>query len=180
MILEGNNYDLDTLLVYYQDEAITATQVIAHCSDNMLQEYRNYCSKRELEDTEENAQEFLDWWMDEERETEEEDMMDIQELPSMEEEKVDDKILDSWLSDSSIRQDLAFSDEPAIVCDWRYKNPMSKDKEKCASDTGLALDMVEKWWLVPNFIDHIQKRRTSFSGKDSINQISKFLLGVCA
>lgn len=35
MILEGNNYDFDTLLVYYQDEQITASQLIEHASDNM-------------------------------------------------------------------------------------------------------------------------------------------------
>lgn len=180
MILEGNNYDLDTLLVYYQDDAITASQVILHCSDNMLQEYRNYCSKRDLDDTEKTAQEFLDWWQDEERETEEEDMLDAQDLPVLETNDVDSKILDSWMTDSSIRQELAFNKEPAVVCDWRYKNPMSTDKAQCSKDTNIELNIVEKWWNVPNFINHVQKRRVAFSGENSIEEISHFLLIMCA
>lgn len=180
MILEGNNYDLDTLLVYYYDDAISASQVILHCSDNMLQDYRNYCSRRNLEDTEETARQFLDWWQDEERETEEEDMMDIKELPPFEGDGVDTKALGSWLKDYSIRQGLTYSKEPAIVCDWRYRNPMSSDKNQCASDTKLSLQVVEKWWLVPDFINHIANKRMTFSGENSIDQISNFLFEKCA
>ena len=98
MILEGNNYDFDTLLVYYQDEQITASQLIEHASDNMTERYLHFIAKKGLDDNENSAKTFLDWYMDEERDIDEADILD--EVDDVEKMKDEEDILppyESWL-----------------------------------------------------------------------------------
>lgn len=149
MILESNNYDLDTLLVYYQDSAITARQLIEHASEDMLEEYNAYLAKRNLDDTEEEAEKFLDWWMDEERATEEEDLLDEQE----EDEIQSPETNYPWEDDENLRRELVFGPASHKVCLWRYKNPMDLELENCAKDTELPVPEVRKWWNIPDYIN---------------------------
>lgn len=151
MILEGNNYDLDTLLVYYQDEEISASQLIEHASDNMTERYLHFISKKNLEDCEKSARIFLDWYMDEGRDIDEADLVD----------EVDDGMVpfedivppyESWKDNPDMIKKVVYSKTAPKICFWRYNNPMSMDIEQCARDTGSSLDEVKLWWRTPDFI----------------------------
>lgn len=153
MILEGNNYDFDTLLVYYQDEQITASQLIEHASDNMTERYLHFIAKKGLDDNENSAKTFLDWYMDEERDIDEADILDeVDDVEKMEDEEDILPPYESWLENKSLLGELTLSKSAPKICFWRFQNPMSKDIEQCATDTGSSIEDVKKWWRTPDFL----------------------------
>ena len=138
MMLEGNNYDFDTLLIYYQDGEINASQLIEHASEEIYSEYID----------------FLDWWMDEDREIEDEDIVPENEEEETDEEETQMQEFAKWDEDRDLLEELSLSEEATKVAVWRYRHPMSNDKLLCATETGLISMTVEKWWQVPDFINH--------------------------
>lgn len=174
MTLEGNNYDFDTLLIYYQDGEINASQLIEHASEEIYSEYIAYLDKRGLDITEDSAMDFLDWWMDEDREIEDEDI-----LPEDEEEETDEgetqaQEFAKWDEDRDFLEELSLSEEATKVTVWRYRHPMSSDKLLCATETGLISMTVEKWWQVPDFINHRKGYR--FAPSDLSEEGVRFVL----
>lgn len=171
MTLKGNNYDFDTLLIYYQDGEINASQLIEHASEEIYSEYIAFLDKRGLDITEDSAINFLDWWMDEDREIEDEDILPEDEEEDKEEKATND--FKEWDEDRDFLEELSLSEEAAKVATWRYRNPMSSDKLLCATETGLITMTVEKWWQVPDFINHRKGYRFAPSdlSEDSIMSV---------
>lgn len=174
MILEGNNYDIDTLLVYLQDGVITAQQLIEHANAGMEGEYRSFIEKRGFDDTEVNARKFLDWWMDEDRDFEEEDFLEA-ETP---EEEDGEEVYFPWLNDEQTMKQMKNGPDSLTVCYWRLRNPMSKDKDECAKDTSLAREAVEKWWQLPRYIEEKLQRRLTLPDGFAERDIQNLLLNI--
>lgn len=168
MILEGNNYDLDTLLVYYQDGQITASDLVSHGTDDIRESYHDFLERKDIPVEEDSAAKFLEWYLDEHDDVEEEEELEGHDIEEPEESYT------SWRGNAKVMKRLAFSDAAPKVCLWRLRNPMSNDKEACAAQTGVTIGEVTEWWMTPNFMEECLGHRISVDAFDE-DKIRDFL-----
>lgn len=175
MILEGNNYDFDTLLLYLQDEQITPLQLVKHCSDNIDNEYQAFIEKNALEDCNESAEKFLDWYQDEDRDTEEEDM--FEESDDMNPEG--DTEYKSWKDNPELLSKLGYSKSAPKICRWRLEHPMEQNKALCARETNSDIKDVNMFWQTPNFLEECLERRLTSMKMLTEEEIAGYLIRFC-
>lgn len=65
----------------------------------------------------------------------------------------DTSMFHQWCENSDFLDEL-YSSKPALhVTLWRYQNPCSTDKQKCAHDLDVSTGEIEKWWSVVDFLN---------------------------
>lgn len=65
----------------------------------------------------------------------------------------DTSLFHQWCENSEFLDEL-YSSKPALhVTLWRYQNPCSTNKLKCAHDLDVSIGEIEKWWSVVDFLN---------------------------
>lgn len=148
--------DEQEMLDAYINGEYTAKEIVSvFLPDDVKEQYNVYCSEKNLQDTEETAAAFLGWWYEEDsdREPTAEEMLDEKK------ESEDDAlhgfqdIFSEWNKDVTKLTELSSSENARVVTLWRWKNPAITDKQKCASELGVPIADVEKWWCTPDWIN---------------------------
>ena len=148
--------DEQEMLDAYINGEYTAKEIVSvFLPDDIKEQYNVYCSEKNLQDTEETAAAFLAWWYEEDsdREPTAEEMLDEKK------ESEDDAlhgfqdIFSEWNKDVTKLTELSSSENARVVTLWRWKNPAITDKQKCASELGVPIADVEKWWCTPDWIN---------------------------
>ncbi|MDD5862602.1 MAG: hypothetical protein PUD15_08650 [Prevotella sp.] len=139
------------------DGKITKLDYLLHNDDDLRDGYLEWCADNGLDSQkEESAEQYLEEIIN----AEEDDLssMPTVEFPDEEPTSKDPRgsamvLYDHWnLYQTDKVREMSHSREAAVVTCWRYKNPMSTDKEQCAMDTALDKAIVEKWWDVADYI----------------------------
>ena len=175
MVLEGNNYDFDTLLLYLQDEQITPLQLVKHSPENIGNEYLAFIEKNGMQEDDESAEKFLDWFQDENRDTEEEDMFE----ESDDQEPEGDTEYKSWKDNPEQLTKLGYSKTAPKICRWRLEHPMAQNKALCARETNSDISDVETFWQTPNFLEECLERRLSSMKMLTEEEIAGYLTRFC-
>lgn len=148
--------DEQEMLDAYINGEYTAKEIVSvFLPDDIKEQYNVYCSEKNLQDTEETAAAFLAWWYEEDsdREPTAEEMLDEKK------ESEDDAlhgfqdIFSEWNKDVTKLTELSSSESARVVTLWRWKKPAITDKQKCASELGVPIADVEKWWCTPDWIN---------------------------
>ena len=148
--------DEQEMLDAYINGEYTAKEIVSvFLPDDVKEQYNIYCSERNLQDTEETAAAFLGWWYEEDsdREPTAEEMLDNEE---MSEEVISNgyqDVFSEWNKDITKLTELSSSETARDVTLWRWKKPTITDKQKCASELGVPIADVEKWWCTPDWIN---------------------------
>ena len=148
--------DEQEMLDAYINGEYTAKEIVSvFLPDDVKEQYNIYCSERNLQDTEETAAAFLGWWYEEDsdREPTAEEMLDNEE---MSEEVISNgyqDVFSEWNKDITKIAELSSSETARDVTLWRWKKPTIIDKQKCASELGVPIADVEKWWCTPDWIN---------------------------
>lgn len=149
--MELNGFiDEDRLDELFLDKKISCADYVKHHSPEMLEAYRAYLRDNDLYDNETSASRFLDA----------ENISMAQELEENELQAVETDNIESvavyeeWQKDKEKLDALVMEAEIAAkVTLWRYQNPVSSEKQLCASNIGEDIDKVEKWWQTIDFIN---------------------------
>lgn len=148
--------DEQEMLDAYINGEYTAKEIVSvFLPDDVKEQYKIYCSEKNLQDTEETAAAFLGWWYEEDsdREPTAEELLDDEE---MSEEVISNgyqDVFSEWNKDITKLTELSSSESARVVTLWRWENPVITDKQKCASETGVPIADVEKWWCTPDWIN---------------------------
>ena len=148
--------DEQEMLDAYINGEYTAKEIVSvFLPDDVKEQYNIYCSERNLQDTEETAAAFLGWWYEEDsdREPTAEELLDDEE---MSEEVISNgyqDVFSEWNKDITKIAELSSSESARDVTLWRWKKPAITDKQKCASELGVPIADVEKWWCTPDWIN---------------------------
>lgn len=145
----------DMLDAYIKGEftALDIATVIA--PDEVKDKYKEYCSLHKVGEGEESAKAFLDWWYDEDSDREpSDDELLGEELPSFEDaSREDETVFSEWNKDVAKITKMSISESARDITLWRWKNPTSTNKQKCALDINVPITEVEEWWNVPDWIN---------------------------
>lgn len=148
--------DEQEMLDAYINGEYTAKEIVSvFLPDDVKEQYTIYCSEKNLQDTEETAAAFLGWWYEEDsdREPTAEELLDDEE---MSEEVISNgyqDVFSEWNKDITKIAELSSSESARDVTLWRWKKPTITDKQKCASELGVPIADVEKWWCTPDWIN---------------------------
>lgn len=148
--------DEQEMLDAYIKGEYTAKEIVSvFLPDDVKEQYNVYCSEKNLQDTEETAAAFLAWWYEEDsdREPTAEELLDDEE---MSEEVISNgyqDVFSEWNKDITKITELSSSETARDVTLWRWKKTTITDKQKCASELGVPIADVEKWWCTPDWIN---------------------------
>ena len=138
--------DEQEMLDAYINGEYTAKEIVSvFLPDDVKEQYNIYCSEKNLQDTEETAAAFLGWWYEEDSDRE----PTAAEIISNGYQDV----FSEWNKDITKIAELSSSESARDVTLWRWKNPTIIDKQKCASELGVPIADVEKWWCTPDWIN---------------------------
>lgn len=145
MILSGFQEE-QQLLDWYEEDAITALQYIEHHSMGMIDRFKLWCQLEGKSEDEDTARDFLDEYNGL--------FLDTLQVS----EKLDGNTENFDFSDRQANKPLLnelFESQEAIrITLWRYKNPLSLDKDTCASEANVSKDDIHKWWMVVDFLNY--------------------------
>lgn len=147
--------DEQEILDAYINGDFTAKDIISGLLSNEVKErYQEYCSEHNLQDTEEAAAAFMDWWYSEDNDREptsdeimEDDSIDEAIVPSAPD------IFSEWNKDSNKILELSTSENARDITLWRWEHPTETDKQKCAKEIDVPIVDVEMWWNTPDWIN---------------------------
>ena len=169
MILSGFKQE-QQLIDWYEEGAITALQYIEHHSPEMVQRFMVWCKEAACSEGEDAAQDFLDEYNGL--------FLDTVVSKNAEVSESHDELFVKWCEDKAFLDKLFQSKEATQVALWRYKNPCSLDKEKCALLLGITLNDAQLWWPIVEFLDFAHGGKFH-PVKLSEEAISNALLYVC-
>lgn len=144
MILSGFKEE-QQLQEWYEDDAITALQYIEHHSLGMIDRFQQWCKNEGKSEDEDTAKDFLDEYNGLFLDT-----LLVSEKLNDTSELVD---FSSWQADKPLLNELFESKEAIRIILWRYKNPLSLDKDTCATEACVSKDDIHKWWMVVDFLN---------------------------
>ena len=148
--------DEQEMLDAYINGEYTAKEIVSvFLPDDVKEQYKIYCSDKNLQDTEETAAAFLGWWYEEDsdRVPTAEEMLDNEE---MSEEVISNgyqDVFSEWNKDITKLTELSSSESARDVTLWRWKKPAITNKQKCALELDVPIAEVEKWWCTPDWIN---------------------------
>lgn len=148
--------DEQEMLDAYINGEYTAKEIVSvFLPDDVKEQYKIYCSEKNLQDTEETAAAFLGWWYEEDsdREPTAAEMLDDEEKSEEVISNGYQDIFSEWNKDITKLTELSSSETARDVTLWRWKKPTIIDKQKCASELGVPIADVEKWWCTPDWIN---------------------------
>ena len=135
MILSGFQEE-HQLLDWYEQDSISALQYIEHHSIGMINRFKKWCQESGSSEDEESAKDFLDEY----------NGLFLDTVVSKNENSTaaDTSMFHQWCENSEFLDEL-YSSKPALhVTLWRYQNPCSTDKQKCAHDLDVSTGDIEK------------------------------------
>lgn len=148
--------DEQELLDTYISGQYPAKEVIALLSDEVKERYKEYCSEHNLQDTDEAAAAFMDWWYaeDSDREPTSDELLEEEDTANGEDasESIPD-VFSEWNKDKERINELSISGSARNILLWRWKNPAETDKQKCANEVNVSIEDVEKWWNIPDWVN---------------------------
>ncbi len=145
--------DEQELLNAYVDGEIAPLKIVTiFAPDDVKIQFKVYCKLNNVVEDDKSASAFLDWWYDENSNTEplEDEWMD-------DDSKTNSAPLDNpeafvkW--DALKLSELSTSNSAVEVCLWRWKNP-TKGKAECVSELKIAASEVDEWWEITDWIDN--------------------------
>lgn len=148
--------DEQEMLDAYINGEYTAKEIVSvFLPDDVKEQYNIYCSEKNLQDTEETAAAFLGWWYEEDsdREPTAEELLDDEEMSEKVSSNGYQDVFSEWNKDITKLTELSSSETARDVTLWRWKTPTITDKQKCASELGVPIADVEKWWCTPDWIN---------------------------
>lgn len=144
MILSGFQEE-HQLLDWYEQDSISALQYIEHHSIGMINRFKKWCQESGSSEDEESAKDFLDEY----------NGLFLDTVVSKNENSTtaDTSMFHQWCENTEFLDEL-YSSKPVLhVTLWRYQNPCSTDKLKCAQDLNISAGDIEKWWPVVDFLN---------------------------
>ena len=145
MILSGFQEE-QQLLEWYEEDTITALQYIEHHSLGMIDRFKLWCQQEGKSEDEETARDFLDEYNGL--------FLDTLTVTKKQDETSDILDFSDWQANKPLLNELFESQEAICITLWRYKNPLSLDKDTCASEVGVSQDDIHKWWMVVDFLNY--------------------------
>lgn len=176
--------DEQEMLDAYINGEYTAKEIVSvFLPDDVKEHYNIYCSKKNLQDAEDTAAAFLGWWYEEDsdREPTAEEMLDDDILAEDDALHGYQYVFSEWNKDVTKLTELSSSESARVVTLWRWKNPVITDKQKCASETGVPIAEVEKWWLTPDWINGYVGGHFHPTNQREMNkkELKSFLIEAC-
>lgn len=117
--------DEQEMLDAYINGEYTAKEIVSVLlPDDVKEHYNIYCSKKNLQDTEDTAAAFLDWWYEEDsdREPTAEELLDDEEMSEKVSSNGYQDIFFEWNKDITKLTELSSSESARDVTLWRWKN----------------------------------------------------------
>ena len=145
MILSGFQEE-QQLLEWYEEDTITALQYIEHHSLGMIDRFKLWCQQEGKSEDEETARDFLDEYNGL--------FLDTLTVTKKQDGTSDTLDFSDWQANKSLLNELFESQEAIRITLWRYKNPLSLDKDTCASEVRVSHDDIHKWWMVVDFLNY--------------------------
>jgi len=147
--------DEQKILDSYINGVFSAKDIISELlSDEVKERYKEYCSEHNLQDTEEGAAAFMDWWYseDNDREPTSDELLDDETTEDSSPGKISD-VFSEWNKDAKRINELSISESARNILLWRWKNPAETNKQKCAKEINVSIEDVEKWWNTPDWVN---------------------------
>lgn len=168
----------DLLNAYVNGEIAPLETVTIFAPDDVKIQYKVYCKLNNLVEDDKSASVFLDWWYDEDSNTEplEDEWMDDDSKPQLA-PSADSKAFVKW--DALKLSELSTSNSAAEVCLWRWKNP-TKGKAECIAEKSIASSDVEEWWETTDWIDtYVGGHFHPIAGMKK-TELKSFLMSACS
>lgn len=148
--------DEQEILDSYINGEFSAKDIVSELlSDEVKERYKEYCSEHNLQDTEEAAAAFMDWWYseDNDREPTSDELLEEENASNEDASQDAPDIFSEWNKDSNKILALSSSESAREITLWRWKNPTETDKQKCVKDIDVPIADVEMWWNTPDWIN---------------------------
>ena len=139
MILSGFQEE-QQLLEWYEEDTITALQYIEHHSLGMIERFKLWCQQ------EGKSEDFLDEYNGL--------FLDTLQVSEKLDDNAENFDFSDWQTNKPLLNELFESKEAVSIALWRYKNPLSLDKDTCASEAHVSKDDIHKWWMVVDFLNY--------------------------
>ena len=145
MILSGFQEE-QQLLEWYEEDTINALQYIEHHSLGMIDRFKLWCQHEGKSEDEDTAKDFLDEYNGL--------FLDTLQVSEKLDDNAENFDFSDWQTNKPLLNELFESKEAVSIALWRYKNPLSLDKDTCASEAHVSKDDIHKWWMVVDFLNY--------------------------
>lgn len=148
---------MEDRLALYTNGEITAQELVTEqASSDMLEQYKSFLTLHGLNEGNAAAEKFIEWWFGEYGDSDltNDGFSNKNEKDSSLQTTNSKNIYNEWNRNGLLLSQLSTSDNAATVTLWRWRKPDDEDKEKCALETDIDLQEIEKWW---NTIDWLNE-----------------------